>query len=195
MANYWKRVLEQRTTRRRAIAATGATAAAAAFLAACGGSSNNNKSTGSSSATGGSSAASGASGSSAASGASGASGATAGNKLVYTPSDTTAQAKPGGTLKHFATADITTFDSLANNGSPPLSQSAAFAYPLGSKLLGADAQPLVAQVDRLDGHPLRGDPVLRPVRPGHGAQSLDEGLERRRPVALGTEQESDQVVP
>ncbi|HEX5368435.1 MAG TPA: ABC transporter substrate-binding protein [Dehalococcoidia bacterium] len=126
MANYWTRVLAHRTSRRRAIAATGASAAAAAFLAACGGSSNNNTGSSSASGAGATSATSGASG---ATGGSGASGASGGNGLVYTPVDTTAQAKPGGTLKYFATADITTFDSLADNGSPPLSQSAAFAYP------------------------------------------------------------------
>jgi ABC-type transport system substrate-binding protein len=81
-------------------------AASAAFLAACGG--DDNDSSGSAS-TGGS--------------GSGSSG------IIYTPADTTDKAKPGGTLKHYFTADITTFDSLANNGSAPLSQSAAFVYP------------------------------------------------------------------
>ena len=102
--NYWDKVTSQRISRRRAIAATSGAAAAAAFLAACGGSDSDEP------------AASGGSGS----GSSG---------LIHTPVDTTGQAKAGGTLKNFVSADMTTFDSLANNGSPPLSMSAAYAYP------------------------------------------------------------------
>jgi ABC-type transport system substrate-binding protein len=100
--NYWARVLGQRISRRRAIAASGTTAAAAAFLAACGGGGGDDGPTQTIRDSSG---------------------------LLHVPEDTTSQAKPGGTLKHFATADITTFDSLANNGSAPLSQSAAYAYP------------------------------------------------------------------
>jgi ABC-type transport system substrate-binding protein len=102
MANgYWNRVMDRRLSRRRAMVGTSTAAASAAFLAACGG--------GDSGSDGGESKDS--------------------SGLIHTPQDTTSQAKAGGVLKHFAPADITTFDSLANNGSPPLSQSAVYAYP------------------------------------------------------------------
>jgi len=99
--SYWDSALRRRMSRRRALAATGATAAAAAFLAACGGGDDDE----------------------------GGSAPEEKSGLIHTPQDSTGGAKPGGVLKHFFTADITTFDSLANNGSAPLSQSAAFAYP------------------------------------------------------------------
>jgi ABC-type transport system substrate-binding protein len=99
--SYWDRVTRERITRRRALAATGGLTAAAAFLAACGGGDGDE--------------------SAAIEDPSG---------LIHTPQDTTDNAKQGGVLKHFATADINPhFDSLANNGSGPLSMSAAYAYP------------------------------------------------------------------
>src|SRR5687767_11101682 len=91
LANYWQRVTESRISRRRAMAATGSAAAAAAFLAACGGGDDDGDDGGSRS-TGGN-----------------------GSGLEYTPVDTTSQAKAGGTLKHYAAADIAHFDALASN--------------------------------------------------------------------------------
>jgi len=102
--NYWDKVTSRRISRRRALGATSAAAAAAAFLAACGGSDSDD-----SPATGGS--------------GSGSSG------LIYTPTDSSSQAKVGGTLKHFVSADVPTLDSLANNNSGALNAAAAFAYP------------------------------------------------------------------
>ena len=83
------------------LGATAGVGVGAAFLAACGGGSDSQRQRGQEGPSG----------------------------LLFEPSDSTAQAKPGGTLKHFAVSDMTTFDSLANNGSAPLSGSAAFAYP------------------------------------------------------------------
>ncbi|HWC30786.1 MAG TPA: ABC transporter substrate-binding protein, partial [Dehalococcoidia bacterium] len=100
--SYWHSTLTRRISRRRALAATGATAAAAAFLAACGGGDGDDGDAAEPEDSSG---------------------------LIHKPQDTSSGARPGGTLKHFFTADITTFDSLANNGSAPLSQSAAFVYP------------------------------------------------------------------
>lgn len=98
--SYWAQVTQRRIGRRRVLAASGAAVASAAFLAACsGGDPTDGKAT------------------------------TDKSGLIYTPADTTVQAKPGGVVKTVASADITTFDSLANNGSAPLSQSAIFAYP------------------------------------------------------------------
>ena len=109
--SYWSRFTNRRVTRRRAIAATGGAGLAAAFLAACGSSSNNNKSTSSgSSAASGSSGSSGASAASGASGASGSSGAASG--LVAKPTDSTAQAKAGGTLKDYAQAEPRSLDPV-----------------------------------------------------------------------------------
>ncbi|HEY7467466.1 MAG TPA: ABC transporter substrate-binding protein [Dehalococcoidia bacterium] len=99
---YWDSVLKRRQTRRRLLAATGASAASAAFLAACGGGDDDEADSAEPADQSG---------------------------LIHTPKDSLSSAKPGGTLKHFFTADITTFDSLANNGAAPLSQSAAFVYP------------------------------------------------------------------
>ena len=102
--NYWDKVTSRRISRRRAIAATSGAAAAAAFLAACGGDDSEEPP-----ATGGS--------------GSGSSG------LIHTPADSSSQAKAGGTLKHFVSADVPTLDSLANNNSGALNAAAAFAYP------------------------------------------------------------------
>src|SRR3954453_22762915 len=104
MSDYWRKALDHRLTRRRTLTATGAGALGAAFLAACGGGSD-----APSADTGPKKDASG---------------------LVFTPSDSTGQAKAGGTLKNFASADMNpSFDSLANNGSPPPGMSAAPASP------------------------------------------------------------------
>src|SRR3954452_20739044 len=102
--SYWASVTNNRLTRRRALASSAAGALGAAFVAACGG------------------------GSDAPSGDTGPK--KDASSLVFTPSDSTGQAKAGGTLKNFASADMNpSFDSLANNGSAPLSISAAYAYP------------------------------------------------------------------
>jgi len=100
--SYWTEVSKRRIGRRRALAAAGALGASAALIAACGGGEGGGDQT---------------------------QAPKSGSGLLHTPEDTTARAKPGGVLKHYATSDITTFDSLANNGSAPLSQSAAYAYP------------------------------------------------------------------
>ena len=102
MSSYWS----NRVSRRRAIGTVGAGALGAAFLAACGGSSSDsgNKD----------------SGSSASSDKSG---------LVYEPTDTSASAKPGGTIKTVYTADILHFDALASNSSSTVNDAAVFTYP------------------------------------------------------------------
>jgi ABC-type transport system substrate-binding protein len=102
--SYWTSITDGRISRRRALATTGAGALGAAFLAACGGGSDK--------------------------GGDDAGAKKDASSLVFEPSDSTARAKPGGTLKHFASTDMNPhFDSLANNGSGPLSMSAAYAYP------------------------------------------------------------------
>ena len=53
---------------------------------------------------------------------------------------------------------------------------------------------LVAQVERLDGHPLGGDGVRPAVRAGEDPEPARERLERRGPVLLRTEEQSDEVV-
>src|SRR3954468_16914096 len=94
MSDYWNRVTSSRLSRRRAIVTTGAGALGAAFLAACGSSNSSNDS-----------------GSKDTKPASDKSG------LVYEPVDSTAQAKPGGTIKTVYTADILHFDALLSNSS------------------------------------------------------------------------------
>jgi peptide/nickel transport system substrate-binding protein len=101
MSNYWNRFTSRTISRRHALAATGSAAAAAAFLAACGG--------GSSDSSGG--------------GTKG----DASDKL-YKPENTTSQAKAGGTIKHFATADITHFDAIAANTASTVGNGSIFAY-------------------------------------------------------------------
>jgi peptide/nickel transport system substrate-binding protein len=96
---YWTQVTNRRIGRRRGLAATVLGAAGAAFLLACGGSDD------------------------------------AGNKSkadqsgqLYKPADTTSKAKPGGSLKHYATADITHFDALASNSASTVGNGSVFAY-------------------------------------------------------------------
>ena len=101
--SYWDTITRTRISRRRALLATSSAAAAAAFLAACGGDDGG--------------------------GGDPATKKSAGD-LIFEPADTSAKAKSGGVLKTNAVADIQPhMDSLANNGSGPLSQIAAFAYP------------------------------------------------------------------
>ncbi len=120
--NYWSKVLEARVSRRRALAIAAASAGAASFIAACGGTNNNGK-------TGSTTAGATGKGASAGSGAStsGASGAK--NSLVDVPLDTTAQAKPGGTLKHWTDGDAVHDDALASNANGVINWISAFAYP------------------------------------------------------------------
>jgi ABC-type transport system substrate-binding protein len=106
--SYWEQLRRARITRRRGLAATAGAGFAAALLAACGGSDNSSSSGASSSGT-----------------------ATSADKsgLVYTPVDTTSKAKPGGTLKHYVTADILHFDALADPSSSTVSNSSEPFYP------------------------------------------------------------------
>ena len=97
--SHWDQFTRSRLSRRRALATTGAGALGAAFLAACGGSQSE------------------------------------GNKqsdksgLVEAPVDTTASAKPGGTIKHFADGDAVHFDAVASNANGVVNWVSGFAYP------------------------------------------------------------------
>lgn len=99
---YWNRYVESRTSRRRAL--TGAAGIAAGGVAlsmiGCGGS-DDSKPQESLDPSG----------------------------LLTFPVDTTAQAKPGGVLKHFDTADVTTFDPIATTSFSAQSRIAAYTYP------------------------------------------------------------------
>lgn len=85
-ADYWDRFANQRLTRRWGLVASTTVAAGAAFLAACGGD-----------------------------GSKGAKGPVDKSGLLFTPVDTTAQAKTGGALKNFLTSDILHFDNMLSN--------------------------------------------------------------------------------
>ncbi|HEX5369123.1 MAG TPA: ABC transporter substrate-binding protein [Dehalococcoidia bacterium] len=126
---FWERYTAQRVARRKVIGGVAAVSASAAFLAACGGGSDNNSSS-SSGGSSGSSAATGASGASGASGATGASGApgtTTG--LLYNPGDSTAQAKPGGTLKDYSRDEGGSFDVLSSGDSTTYGLLGDYTYP------------------------------------------------------------------
>jgi len=84
------------------MAATGSAAAAAAFLAACGGGDDDGDSSEGS--------------------------GSKGSGLIYEPVDTTSQAKAGGTLKHYANADIAHFDALASNSASTVNFGSVFSY-------------------------------------------------------------------
>ena len=51
----------------------------------------------------------------------------------------------------------------------------------------------VAQGERLDGHPLGLDQMVRPAAVGDGPHGPHQGLQRDGPVVLGAEQQADQV--
>src|SRR5688500_14914861 len=85
------------------MAVTGSAAAGAAFLAACGGGDDDGDSTGGT-------------------------GGAKGSGLIYEPVDSTSQAKAGGTIKHYANADITHFDALASNSASTVNFGSVFAY-------------------------------------------------------------------
>ncbi len=116
--NYWDRVLTRRVGRRRALAATGATAFGAAFLAACGGDDDSGPSSGSTSTSGttssGSTGSTGAAtgSSSGSTGTTGSSGSSGASSLAYIPTDTTAQAKRGGTYTTSIVAEPAAFDVI-----------------------------------------------------------------------------------
>ena len=102
-SGYWQRFTESRLSRRRALVTTGAGALGAAFLAACGG------------------------------GDSGGEPKPAASRdksgLVYEPVESTANAKPGGAIKHFYTTDVTTFDGLLSNSASTVNDVSVFTYP------------------------------------------------------------------
>lgn len=102
MQSYWHRFADQRLSRRKTLVATGAGALGAAFLAACGG---------------------GGESSSQAQATKDKSG------LIYEPVETTANAKPGGTIKYPYTTDITHFDALLSNSNSTVNDVAVFTYP------------------------------------------------------------------
>src|SRR3954452_23443279 len=97
--NYWDAIASSRLTRRRALVTTASAAAAAAFLVACGSGSSEKKPAASSR-----------------------------SSLVSQPVDTSAQARPGGTIKDFANADIVNFDVLSANNASTTNQVTLFAY-------------------------------------------------------------------
>ncbi len=101
LSNYWTGLTQRRLSRRRALVATGGAAAAAAFLAACGGSDKNS---------------------------SGGKAPVDKSGLLYTPVETTANAKPGGTLKNYMNADILHFDNLLSNQAQVLGSFAQISY-------------------------------------------------------------------
>ena len=102
MPSYWS----NRVSRRRAIGTVGAGALGAAFLAACGGGSSD-------------------------SGSKDSGGTKSSDKsgLIYEPQDSTASAKPGGTIKTFYTADILHFDALSSNSASTVNDVSVFTYP------------------------------------------------------------------
>ena len=120
-SSYWSRMLSAPIRRRKALTASGALFTSAAFLAACG-SDDEDPPSGQ---TGGAGAAPGTG--SAPAGASRSTGASSG--LLTEPVDTTAQAKPGGSLLHWADGDAVHFDGLASNANGVINWISEFAYP------------------------------------------------------------------
>jgi peptide/nickel transport system substrate-binding protein len=102
MSSYWS----NRVSRRRAIGTAGAGALGAAFLAACGGGSSDNKSD-----------------------SGGTPKTTDKSGLIFEPTDNSAAAKPGGTVKTVYTADVLHFDALSSNSSSTVNDAAVFTYP------------------------------------------------------------------
>src|SRR5437016_1857732 len=100
---YWERITTTRLGRRRALGVgAGFVAGVAAFsLVGCG--SSKSGSQGQSSGAGG--------------------------LQISQPVDTTGQAKPGGVLKDYFTADILTWDALQSNSSSTVNQVSVFTYP------------------------------------------------------------------
>jgi ABC-type transport system substrate-binding protein len=106
-SSYWTKVVSNRISRRRALAATGAGALGAAFLAACG----SDNDSGSSGSTGGST------------------GGSKSNSILATPQDTTSQAKAGGVIKDYYTAELTHMDALLSNSASTVNLISVFVYP------------------------------------------------------------------
>ncbi len=136
--NYWARVTGRRVSRRRALGAVGGGAFGAAFLAACGGddddaSPSTGGSTGSTGSTGAATGSTGSTGASTGStGATGGStGATGGTSsgLITSPQNTLSQAKAGGVIKDFYTAELTHMDALLSNSASTVNLISVFAYP------------------------------------------------------------------
>ncbi|HLF76203.1 MAG TPA: ABC transporter substrate-binding protein, partial [Dehalococcoidia bacterium] len=121
-SSYWQRFALSRLSRRRAIASTGAGVLGAAFLAACGGGDSGG----------------------------GEKAPVTTSSLLHTSVDSTSQAKSGGTLKHFFTADLTHADALLSNSSSTVNQISVFAYPRMLKFTSVLA-PKLNSGDQVEG--------------------------------------------
>ena len=99
-SSYWDSVTKSRISRRGALVTTGMGGLGAAFLAACGGSDSGGENKAAVDKSG----------------------------LVSKPVDSLAQAKPGGSIKDFASADITSFDAIQSNNASTVNQVTIFAY-------------------------------------------------------------------
>ena len=119
--SYWSRIASKRIGRRRALTASAGITAGAAFLIACGGDDDEPAPTGDAGSTGASTGGGAA--------ATGPSPEAAASSLLTRREDTTAQAKPGGTVKDFAAGDAVHMDALASNAHGVINFISAFAYP------------------------------------------------------------------
>jgi len=99
MSSYWETFARRRIMRRRLTAGAAGGSLAAALLAACGGDEDSG----------------------------GEKGASSG--FAHEPVDTTSQAKPGGVLKDYYTADLTHMDALLSNSASTVNLVSVFAYP------------------------------------------------------------------
>ncbi len=136
--SYWTKAIGRRISRRRALGVVGAGAFSAAFLAACGGDDDSASSGSTGGATGSTGTATGSTGSTGAStGSTGSTGASTGStgstgstsSLITTPKNTLSQAKAGGVLKDFYTAELTHMDALLSNSASTVNLISVFAYP------------------------------------------------------------------
>src|SRR5437762_318377 len=98
---YWDGIGSRRLNRRRALAAASSGVVGATLLAACGSSK---------------------------SGGSGMAAPVDKSGLIYMPVESTASAKPGGTLKTYMAADILHFDNILSNQGQVLGSFAQFSY-------------------------------------------------------------------
>jgi ABC-type transport system substrate-binding protein len=119
--SYWHKLTRERLSRRRAI--TGAAGLGAAALAlslvGCGGDDDSPGGSGT-----------GSTGSSAGSTGGSTAGSTGASGLLSTPTDSTAQAKRGGTLLDYQVDDVLHFDAIENGGaSAVVNFSSVYAYP------------------------------------------------------------------
>jgi ABC-type transport system substrate-binding protein len=120
--DYWSRTLSRRLGRRRALAAAGGATLASAFLAACGGSDKEEGQTSSSSSS----------------------------DVIAKPEDTTSQAKAGGVVKDYYTAELTDMDALRWNTASTVNLISVFAYPRILKFTIVKA-PEANDGDRVEG--------------------------------------------